>query len=544
MLLCLVSALLISGCKKVDSYLDKAESGGITEEEVFADYLQTQSYLANIYATGIGAGEWMPQTTFTYAAATDEAFCPYPRPLSPLTFNNGTLSPTNNPVDMWNILYQNIRKVNRFLQNIDKVPTANAAESEGKPRMKGEGYFLRAWFYSELYKRYGGVPIIKKVLSINDNLNIARNSDKDVVDFIVTSCDSASLFLPATYTSANLGRSTKGAAMMLKARMLLYAASPLHNPDNNVEKWKLAAEAAQDVMDLKIYSLDNNYKTLFHTRNSPEVIFQSTINHVWQVTAQDWVRHTQPVSQGGGWGNLQPVQNLVDDYEMKDGSRFDWSIPAHAANPYANRDPRFHMSIIYNDRIWAGSVIKTYVNSGTVDAIFYNNPGSTQTGYYVAKLLDEESSLIGTYKPGSHYWVFMRYAENLLNYAEARNEELGAPDQTVYNAVNMIRARPGVAMPALPAGLSKDEMRERIRHERRIELAFETQRFWDVRRWLIGSSAFRDAIGMRITKTGNTYKFDKIVTEKRSYKPAFDLFPIPQSEMEKNKALKQNPGYN
>ena len=544
MLVCLAGLLLSAGCEKADSYLDKAESGGITEEEVFSDYLQTQSYLSNIYATGIGAGDWMPQTTFTYAAATDEAYCPYPRPLSPLTFNNGTLSPTNNPVDLWNGLYQNIRKVNRFLANIDQVPTASPAEADGKTRMKGEGYFLRAWFYAELHKRYGGVPIVKKVLSINDDLNLSRNTAEEVVAFIAENCDSASTLLPRTYSSSDLGRATKGASMMLKARALLFAASPLHSPVSNPEKWKLAADAAKEVMDLGIYSLDNNYKTLFHTRNSPEVIFQSTINQVYQVVSQDWVRHTQPVSQGGGWGNLQPIQNLVDDYEMADGSKFDWAIPAHAANPYANRDPRFHMSVIYNDRTWAGSVIKTHLNSGTVDAIFYNNPGSTQTGYYLAKLLDENSSLIGTYKPGSHHWVFMRYAENLLNYAEARNEELTSPDPSVYDAVNMIRQRPGVAMPRLPAGLSKEEMRERIRHERRIELAFETHRFWDVRRWRIGTTVFGDAIGMRITKTGTTYKFDKITTENRSYKPAFDLFPIPQSEMERNKALKQNPGYN
>lgn len=541
--ICLVFLFMITGCKKLDSYLDKAESGGTTEEQVFSDYLQTQSYLANIYATGIGAGEWMPQTTFTYAAASDEGYCPYPRSYGPLSFNNGTLSPTNNPVDMWNGLYQNIRKVNRFLQNIDNVPTKNAAQVEGKPRMKGEASFLRAWFYFELFKRYGAVPVIDRVLSIDDNLNLPRNSVQEVVDFIVQNCNIASENLPATYLSTDLGKATKGAAMMLKARALLFAASPLHNPGNDPGKWKLAADAAKAVMDLKVYSLDNNYKTLFHTRTSPEVIFQSTVNHVWKVTSQDWVRHTQPPSQGGGWGNLQPIQNLVDDYEMKDGTAFDWNNPGQAANPYANRDPRFHMSIIYNERPWANSVIKTYVANGTVDAFGYNNPASTQTGYYVAKLLDENSTLIGSYRPGSHFWVFMRYAETLLNYAEARNEELAQPDQSIYEAVNLVRGRTGVAMPALPAGLSKDQMRERIRHERRVELAFEAQRFWDVRRWRIGTQVFKDAIGMKISKVGSAYKYEKVITEKRTYKAAFDLFPIPQNEMENNKALLQNPGY-
>lgn len=543
LVVCFMSLFIISGCKKLDSFLDKAESGGITEEQVFSDYLQTQSFLANIYGTGIGAGDWMPQTTFTYAAASDEAFCPYPRAYGPLSFNNGTISPTNNPVDKWNGLYQNIRKTNLFLNNIDKVPTKNPDQVQGKPRMKGEAYFLRAWFYAELFKRYGAVPLIDRVLSIDENLNIPKSSVEEVVDFIVSDCNNAIEYLPPSYLSNELGRATKGAAMLLKSRVLLYAASPLHNPTNQVSKWKLAADAAQDVINLKVYSLDNNYKTLFHTRLSPEVIFQSTINHVWKVTSQDWVRHTQPPSQGGGWGNLQPIQNLVDDYEMKDGSPFNWSNPTHASNPYANRDPRFHMSIIYNDRTWSGTVIKTHVGANTADAMGNGSSASTQTGYYVAKLLDETSTLISSYRPGSHYWVFMRYAEALLNYAEARNEELTQPDQSIHDAINEIRNRPGVEMPDLPANLTKEEMRDRIRHERRIELAFEAHRFWDVRRWRIGTQVFTDAIGMKITKTGSTYKYEKIITEKRTYKPAFDLFPIPQSEVENNKALVQNPGY-
>ena len=262
------------------------------------------------------------------------------------------------------------------------------------------------------------------------------------------------------------------------------------------------------------------------------------------MVSQDWVRHTQPPSQGGGWGNLQPLQNLVDEYEMKDGTPFDWNNPVHAANPYANRDPRFHQSIIYNDRPWATSVIKTFVGSGTTDALNFNT-ASTQTGYYVAKLLDENSTLMVSYRPGSHYWTFMRYAETLLNYAEARNEELAAPDQTVYDAVNAIRDRANVKMPPLPVGLSKDEMRARIRHERRIELAFETHRFWDIRRWRIGEQVMKSAWGMRITKNANgTYKYERFITDNRFYKPAFDLFPVPQDEVEKNKAMVQNPGYN
>lgn len=539
---CIILLSLVTACKKVDSYLDKAESGGITDKELFNDYVQTDAFLANIYATGIGAGDWMPVYSFTYAAACDEAECPYTFNYGTINFNSGLISPTNNPIDNWARSYQNIRKANIFLQYIDALPVNDAKQEAGKYRMKGEALFLRAFFYEELFKRYGGVPLFEKPLSIDKDLQIPRNSEEEVVEFIVRDCDSAAALLPAIHSTENLGRATKGAALLLKSRTLLYAASLLHNPDNKIEKWQRAADAARAVMDLNVYRLDDNYKTLFHTRTSPEVIFQSTVNQVWKVVSDDWVRHTEPPSQGGGWGNLQPLQNMVDEYEMSNGKYItDPASGYDAANPYVGRDPRFYQSIIYNGCQWAGATINTYVGSG-VDGLNYN-AAATKTGYYVAKLLDENATLITSYRPGSHYWVFMRYAEALLNYAEAQNEALGAPDQSVYDAVNQVRDRKNVKMPPLPTGLSKDEMRQRIRHERRIELAFETHRFWDLRRWRIGTQEGTTAYGMRITKSGNVFNYEKFLLENRVYRPAFDLFPIPQAEREKDKALTQNPGY-
>lgn len=531
-----------AACNKTNDYLDKAESGGITDEELFGDYAQTDAFLANIYATGIGAGDWMPVYSFTYAAACDEAKCPYTFNYGTINFTSGLISPTNNPVDIWAKSYQNIRKANVFLKHIDALPVNDAKQEAGKYRMKGEALFLRAFFYEELYKRYGGVPLISEPLTIDQDLQLPRNTDEETVDFIVRDCDSAAALLPAVSSSENLGRATKGAAMLLKSRTLLYAASLLHNPENDPAKWQLAADAAKAVIDLNIYRLDDNYKTLFHTRTSPEVIFQSTINHVWKSVDNDWVRHTEPPSQGGGWGNLQPLQNMVDEYEMANGKYItDPSSGYDAAKPYTGRDPRFYQSIIYDGCKWAGATINTYVGSG-VDGLNYN-AAATKTGYYVAKLLDENATLITSYKPGSHYWVFMRYAEALLNYAEAKNESLSAPDQTVYDAVNAVRDRKNVKMPPLPAGLSKEEMQLRIRHERRVELAFETHRFWDLRRWRIGTQEGTAAYGMKVTKSGANYTYEKFLLENRVYRPAFDLFPIPQSEREKDKALTQNPGY-
>jgi hypothetical protein len=543
-MLCLAAVICLAGaCKKINSYLDKAQSGGITEEQLFSDYTQTEAFLAGIYYSGINSGDWMPVYSFTYPAACDEAKCPYNFQYGTGNFINGLISPTNNPVDVWGKSYQNIRKANVLLQHIDNLPVNDARQETGKSRMKGEAFFLRAFFYAELYKRYGAVPLVARPLKIDEDMQLPRNEEDEVVAFIVKDCDSAGALLPATYSADNLGRATKGAAMMLKSRVLLYAASLLHNPANHPEKWQRAADAAKAVIDLNIYRLDDNYKTLFHTRTSPEVIFQSTINQVWKSVENDWVRHTQPPSQGGGWGTLQPLQNIVDEYEMTNGKYItDPASGYNPANPYVNRDPRFHQSIIYNGRKWAGATINTFVGSGT-DGLNSNNPASTKTGYYVAKLLDENATLITSYKPGSHYWVFMRYAEALLNYAEAMNEFLSTPDQSVYDAINQIRARKTVNMPPLPAALSKDDMRQRIRHERRVELAFETHRFWDLRRWRIGMQEGTAAWGMRITKSGTMFTYERFLIENRVYKPAFDLFPVPQSEIEKNRQLSQNTGY-
>ncbi|HEY0271854.1 MAG TPA: RagB/SusD family nutrient uptake outer membrane protein, partial [Chitinophaga sp.] len=318
LLLALICAgMAFTGCTKINTYLDKAESGGVTEDEVFSDYAQTQSFLANVYGAGLANGDWFAynntdiDNAFTFTAATDDARCQYNYTYAPIVFTNGTLSPTNNPIDVWGRQYQSIRKANDFLAHVDQVPTnGDPNEEEGKPRMKGEGYFLRAYFYAELYKRYGPVPLVKRVLSIDDNLNIPRNTDDEVVASIVSDCDSAALLLPVSYPANNLGRATKGAAMMLKARTLLFAASLLHNPSNDVKKWSAAAAAAKAVMDLNVYRLAPEYKTMLHTRESSEIIFQSTVNQVYKVAKDDWVRVQQPPSQGGGWANTQPTQDL------------------------------------------------------------------------------------------------------------------------------------------------------------------------------------------------------------------------------------------
>jgi len=531
---------LTFSCKKIDTYLDKAESGGLTEDEVFSNYVYASGFLSDIYNTTL-LSNWSPLVYgFNFSTICDEAHASHADTQGyGQAFKNGTLSATLNPNDMWALCYSNLRKINMFLEKIDQVPVdpdQATVQVAGKTRMKGEALFLRAYVYMELLKRYGGVPIIAKTLKATDDLNIPKNTYTETVNFIVTDCDNASNALPLVYDAANKGRATKGAAMMLKARVLLYAASLLNNPANDKQKWAAAAAASDAVIKLNLYSLDNNYKLLFHGRTSPEIILQSNVNFT------DWLQRNLPPSLKG-YGNIHPSQNLVDEYEMKDGTKFDWNNPVEAANPYANRDPRLAMSIIYNTHTWGTATIYTYVNSGTADALAYGN-NSTRTGYYLAKTVDESGTLAAPVNYGSHYEIFMRYAETLLNYAEAQNEALDAPDQSVYDAINAIRARNGVAMPPLPLGLNKDAMRDRIRHERMIELAFENHRFWDVRRWKIAPNVLTKLYGMKITKSGSTYAYQKFLVEDRMFDPAKNyLYPIPQSEINKDKALVQNPGY-
>ncbi|WP_270088035.1 RagB/SusD family nutrient uptake outer membrane protein [Sphingobacterium sp. SYP-B4668] len=537
----LITAIALSistlfSCSKLDSYLDKAESGGMLEEEVFGNYRQTERFLAQVYGSGlkidwVGSGLW----SFSYDGATDNGYCAYRYWPSPKFMYDGNLTPSNNPIDQWADLYAAIRRVNLFIEKIDGLPVSakNQEEEIGKARMKGEAFFLRAWFYSELFKRYGGVPLIDRVLQVSDDLNIPRADAAAIVGFIVEDCDKAASLLPTDYTTKDLGRATKGAALALKSRMLLYAASPLHNPSNNIELWERAAKAAQDVISLGVYSLHGSFKDVLHTRNSAENIFQYTANY------EDQLRNNLMPSQGG-FAIVHPSQELVDAFEMKDGKKYSESPLYDADNPYENRDPRFQMTIVHNNMPWRGLPIETF--EGGLDGINGSGDNYTRTGYYLAKTLDVNGSITPIWRPGSHFFVFIRYAEILLNYAEAKNEALSAPDQSVYQAVDQVRAR--VSMPALPAGLTKVQMRERIQNERRIELAFESHRFWDLRRWRIGEQILKEVHGMKITKSGSDWKYLPFKIESRFYKNTYDLFPIPQSEINRNSALTQNPGYN
>src|SRR2546430_689633 len=441
--------------------------------------------------------------------------CPMPRYMSIITSSDrGALEDGRFGHFNWANNYSRIRQANIFLSKID----ATTFDAALKQRLKGEVYFLRAYFYHNLMRMYGGVPLITKVYGLNDDFQVARNGFKETVDFIVATADSAAALLPLSYSGANVGRATKGAALALKARVLLYAASDLYNvnpsgnaftgyttPQDRTALWRAAKNAAQAVMDLGSYSLfrpapassqeaAKNYADLFLQQTSTEAI----MSRFFLTTRDDGYNPGLHDGPNGyhTWGGNTPIQNLIDDYRMADGSKFDWNNPAHAAAPYVNRDPRFYASIAYDGAPWRPrpddvkkldpvGIIQTFrtltTDSGVVAGLDtrdspIENWNGGYSGYYIRKFIDP--SINAQFTREQVPWIYFRYAEVLLNYAEASIElnELG----DALNALNQIRRRAG--MPDLVAG---PDLRDEYRNERRIEMAFEEHRFFDVRRWII-----------------------------------------------------------
>jgi hypothetical protein len=379
----------------------------------------------------------------------------------------------------------------------------------------------------------------------DDYKSIERNTLAECIKFISDECDSAALQLPVTYPTADLGHATRGAALALKSRVLLYAASDLYNTSSwaggysspelisigsgdRTARWQAAADAAKAVIDLAGtgYALTNNYVNLFKTFNNNELIFVQRNS-----ASNSFERASYPIGYNLGNSGTTPSGNLVDAYEVKVDANtaepFDWNNPAHAASPFANRDPRLGFSILLNNTTFKGRPVECW--AGGLDG-----PGkdlSTRTGYYIYKYLDPNLDLLLN-TTSVHSWILIRLAEVYLNYAEALNEaQPGHADISTY--LNRVRQRSGVNMPPVASGLTQAEMREKIRHERRIELAFEDHRFWDVRRWMAGETYFNVPLrGIRITKNvDDSFGYQVINVESRGFEPKMYFYPIPQTEI-------------
>jgi hypothetical protein len=577
----LMSAIAFTAC--TDSY-EKYPVDQFTEDYVFSKTdsmgIQASDFLNSIYSllrnghNGVG-GDYLD-------AASDDAISIKQNDPDVYKLAVGRYS-ANSRISSnmgWSDYYAGIRKANILIKNIDVVPfktTFVNFKGEVKPlnyTIKAEARFLRAYFYFELVKRYGGVPILgDSVYRLGDNMELPRNTFAECVDYMVNELDtikydlrSVSMPDPTVYAHA----ATIEAAMALKSRILLYAASPLFNErpittdkdsqkplvgyeSYDIERWKRAADAAKYFIDTfgpsgkKTIDLAKNqmgvFLSYYDPTVNPEIIF-------FRQGGNDKTVETNngPLGFSGsslGYGRTNPTQNLVDAFLMKDGKQRGESTlyPYNPQNPYANRDPRLALTILYNGSNWLGKVLQTYVGGA-------NNPTSsaeyTRTSYYMRKFMGNFSGA-SEYSNNYHLWVIFRYAEILLNYAEALNEYLPSPSSDVYNSIILLRKRVGIPagsdkLYGLNANMTKDEMRSVIQNERRIEMAFEEQRYWDIRRWRIAEDIFKTPLrGVTIVKnlSGLTYTEVNVLTanfEEKNY-----LYPIPYSEVIKNSKMIQNP---
>lgn len=522
--------LLLTQSACDDGFLERQPLDKISEADVWKDEKLIEAFVNTCYNVRHGFlvdYYMMPLSDEAYRRARE-------------TFhlvNRGEITPVNNvALDHWSSFYNIITNCNIFFQNIEQAPIGQ----EVKNRMIGEVSFLRAYAYFRLIGLYGGVPLIKDVFKLGDNFAVVRNSYEECSNFIVSELSKAQSLLPLSYTGSNQGRVTKGAAMALKARVLLYAASPLNNPENKAEKWQKAAQAAKEVMDLGIYQLQPNYKALFLTPFNSEVIWSRQFKNNLKVEHQIDL-HFYP-NGSGGYGQVNPLHNLVDAFETKSG-KLPAEDPAYnPQNPYANRDPRFYDSILYDGAKWLDRELGSYLPGGLDSSEGIEGWNASFTSYSVRKFVDESIRRPSVTNLGNTPWIFIRYAEVLLNYAEALYQ-LG--DETkARELVNLIRSRESVKMPALTE--SGPALLKRIQHERQIELVFEEHRFFDVRRWKIAMETDNeDAKKMVITRnaaTGQkTYKVE--VFQPRAFQERNYLIPIPQTEIERNSQLQQNPGY-
>lgn len=576
----IVSIAVTYSCNDV---LDKAPLDIISEDVVFSDPVLAQSYINNVYSElsflnreGSGYEEVDPTS-----GLSDEGR--QGRNWHPLYYNwkAGRLDKNGGLMELWN--YGTIRKVNEFLEKIDK---STAISETTRKEMIAQMRYARAIIYFYMGKRYGGVPIITKAQAIdalNDELFVSRNKEIEVYDFVIKEIDEILNDLPATTSS--IGYPTKYAALALKSRAGLYAASiatwgkvDLNGlvgiPATDAQRfWQASYDASKEIIQSGKYSLYNkypgdktkNFQYLFLDENNSEVIFS------WQLTGVNITGNydlfMSPFQFCPGWGgsNTSVYLEMVEEFENQDGTPGTFDVAKATEKPwdlkdfFANKDPRFNATVYYEGSIWKNEPVENWSGiispEGTKITSGYYNGKSAQgrsytcggyaggviTGFNVKKYLDPTLIPVEQNKTKVDFIVF-RLGEILLNYAEAAFE-LGESDEAL-NAVNEIRQRAGISV-------LTEVSRDKIRHERKVELAFEDQRWWDLKRWRIAASAItRTFRGIYTFYDVNTGKF-KIEMNNNvdggspaTFHEKHYYLPITPSRIANNPNLApENPGY-
>ncbi len=608
--------ILFTACSR--DFLNTKPLSQIQASDTWKDGGLAEAFVTDIY-NGLGNGGFDEQEL---ASLSDEAVFVHPgRGIN--TINEGTLGPTNlgwvsNTYD-WVTMYLRIRATNVSLENLK---TATFTDTVLNNRLKGEAHFLRAYYYHQLVRYYGAIPIVDHTYDLGQDYSLARSSFEDCVTFIVADCDTAVSLL--TGKALAKGRATAVAALALKSRILLYAASDLHdiptakanspviasfsNPEllgytggDRVARWQAASDAALAVLQAASgYKLDlsapvsaaegqANYTAIAMGggSNAPGVDKAAAVELLFERDFSSQLVSGGPSNDGTSvglnngpngyhnWAGNAPIQELVDDYEMIDGSRFDWGTDGAA--PYKNRDPRLYATVLFDGAGWKprdkitsnpdpANQIQTGSYQMTGGALQggldtrqspVENWNGSWTGYYMRKFIDPDPAVVDNNTRQYIPWPVLRYTEAVLNYVEA-SIELGK-DVDAQTWLNKIRFRAG--MPATTA--TGAALRDVYRNERRVELAYEEHRYHDARRWMIASATLGRKIQF-INVTGNlkpgalapspyrhdetlyTYHYSPVVDnslENRTWLDKMYFRPISRDEVNKNTKLIQNPGY-
>ena len=522
--------------------------------EYFAEGIKNMVF--DVYAQ-VYNDEFGTNSAYVLAGATDEA--QYALETGAVNnYVNGGWSAANPYSRTWTKCYTAIADACMYLERLDK---ADITEWQYNPNYENwvqqmelfpyELRFLRAYFYFELFRAYGDVPLVTTTLTNEQANTITRTPADEIVKFIVDELDAVAPYLPVSYlteVNSEIGRATRVAAYALKARTLLYAASPLFNPSGDKAKWAKAAEACKFVLDnaadwgLKL----SNYGSLWghDAFFNAEIIFG-----LGRGESNSFEMANYPVGiENGSSGNC-PTQSFVDQYEYQDGGqtfgqRYPGSIDLKSVNPYEGLDPRFELTVVKNGDQWPtnGSqqkVIETF-QGGFNAAPKY---GATPTGYYLKKYVDGVCvTTADNQTTRRHTWILMRLGEFYLDYAEAVFNATGSANNGAYGmtaneAVNVLRSRKGIDMPAFTE--DGEAWVERYERERAVELAFENHRFWDVRRWKKGAQYFRT---IQVANIGSNLMLNRS-TVTRQWDDKYYFYPIPQSELKKNPNLTQNAGW-
>lgn len=548
-LLVFLSLLFFSGCS---DFLDTSLDTNPTSETIETDR-NTLWNLANAFYSPITYGYSVIDNNI-FASASDEAQ-QTAASSDVLYFNKGIINEGVNPLFyLYKNYYEGIRAVNYFLDYVkdgkgeELLKLNRNIETDIYSYMRdvaslnwyiAEAHIARAYYYSELIKMYGGVPIIEKTIEQTDNEKVTQATYDQVVEYILNEIDTYSEDLAVNWDefADREGRFTLGAALAIKSRVLLHAASPLHNPNGDLKKWIEAAEAARDfINDVELdYDLDQNYSLYFigaNSLSSPETIYA-----VRRGVSNTMEMNNYPISTPGGFSGVTPSHNLVSAYE--------YIGEPDSNNPYLNKDPRLHASIVTNGSTWNGRVINQ-LPEGSDDMTKAN---ASRTGYYLKKFLTDNLNLTQG-QTAQHNWVVFRYAEILLNYAEAMNEAFGPAEVpagftlSATDALNMVRRRASISL-SLVSATSKEELRNAVKHERRIELAFEDHRYWDLLRWKDAMQVLNQPImGVRAVKDGEGLEYVEFQVAERVFNERNYYLPFLRSEIvNSNNTLKQNEGY-